>query len=419
MFLQDEKGYWHNPNKEVQCDPDKEKERDPDKQRECDPDKETEKDSGSKKKKKRRKTTKIDDAPKSDSSVFIDPPIPPELQLPPPISDRTDEPPKMDDAPKSDASVIIDPPIPPELQLPTPISDRRDELLKMDDAPKSDTSVIIDPSIPPELQLPTPISDRTDEPTKSDVYVMVEHTREPISDRTEEPRKGDFYVMLENTREQQDPGPISDRTDEPPEGDVYHGSILDRISMTLIPDESHSLPQPPIHSDSILPPLPPPIPPLPVGYKTMTVKQLEKKHKHIQKEIAAQCKELEKLKNQKVHIEVCLDYFETDEQDFMCTLQGPSTPPEEEETASLGAKSESPSPSPPRPSFLEHLGTTLLSALPTEDIWSRSNHTHRNTPNPGGYSASGSTRQTEDDPLSEPFTLFGGGGTRSQSSPPR
>ena len=93
--------------------------------------------------------------------------------------------------------------------------------------------VIIDPPIPPELQPPTPISDRTDEPTKGDVYVMIEHTREPISDRTEEPRKGDFYVMLEHTHEQEDPGPISDRTDEPPEDDVYHGSIFDRISMTL------------------------------------------------------------------------------------------------------------------------------------------------------------------------------------------
>ena len=56
-----------------------------------------------------------------------------------------DEPLKMDDTPKSDASVIIDPPIPPELQLPPPISDRRDELLKMDDAPKSDASVTTDP----------------------------------------------------------------------------------------------------------------------------------------------------------------------------------------------------------------------------------------------------------------------------------
>ena len=72
--------------------------------------------------------------------MIIDPSIPPELQLPPPISDTTDQPPKMDDAPKSD-SVIIDPPIPPELQLPAPISDRRDE----DDAPKSDASVTIDP----------------------------------------------------------------------------------------------------------------------------------------------------------------------------------------------------------------------------------------------------------------------------------
>ena len=343
--------------------------------------------------------------------MIVDPPIPPELQLPPPISDTTDEPPKMDDAPKSD-SVIIEPPIPPELQLPAPISDRRDE----DDTPKSDASVTIDPPIPPELQLPTPISDKMDEPTKGDFYVMIEHTREPISDRMEEPPKGDFYVMIEHTHEQQDPGPISDRTDEPPEGDVYQGSIFDRITMTLDPAESHSPPQPPNRSESALPPLPPPMPPLPVGCKTMTVKQLEKKHKHIQKEIAAQRKELEKLKNQKAHIEVCLDYFETDEQDFMCTLQGPSTPPEEEETASLGAKSKSPSPSPPRPSFLEHLGTTLLAALPTEDIWSCSDCTHRNRPIPGGYS--GSTRWSEDDPLPEPFTLFGGGGTRSRSSPP-
>ena len=114
---------------------------------------------------------------------------------------------------------------------------------------------------------------------------MIEHTHEPISDRMEEPPKGDFYVMIEHTREQQDPGPISDRTDEPPEGDVYQGSIFDRITMTLDPPESHSPPQPPNTSESALPPLPPPMPPLPVGCTTMTVKQLEKKHKHIQKEI--------------------------------------------------------------------------------------------------------------------------------------
>ena len=256
--------------------------------------------------------------------------------------------------------MIIDPPIPPELQLPAPISGRRDE----DDTPKSDAFVTIDPPIPPELQLPTP---------------------------------------------------ISDRTDELPEGDVYQGSIVDPITITLDPDESHSPPQPPDRSESALPPMPPPIPPLPVGYKTTTVKQLEKKHKHIQKEIAAQLKELEILKNQKAHIEVCLDYFETDEQDFMCTLQGPCTPPEEEETASPGAKSESPPPTPPRPSFLEHLGMTL-GCFAHRRYRSRSDRTHRNRPIPGGYS--GSTRQSEDDPLPEPFTLFGGGGTRSRSSPP-
>ena len=161
MFLQDEKGYWREPTNEVQHDSDKETEHDPDKQRERYADKETKKDSGSKKKKKRRKTTKIDDPPKSDS-------------------------------------VIIEPPIPPELQLPAPISDRRDE----DDAPKSDAFVTIDPPIPPELQLPTP---------------------------------------------------ISDRTNELPEGDVYQGSIVNPITMTLDPDESHSLPQPPNHSESTLP----------------------------------------------------------------------------------------------------------------------------------------------------------------------
>ena len=99
MFLQDGKGYWREPTKEVQRDPDKETERNPDKQRERYSDKETKKDSGSKKKRKRRKTTKIDDPPKSDS-VIIDLPIPPELQLPPLISDTRDQRPKMDDAPK-------------------------------------------------------------------------------------------------------------------------------------------------------------------------------------------------------------------------------------------------------------------------------------------------------------------------------
>ena len=73
LFLQDEKGYWRDPTKEVQRDRDKETERDADKQKERDPDKETKKDSGSKKKKKRSKTTKIEDSPKSDS-VIADPP---------------------------------------------------------------------------------------------------------------------------------------------------------------------------------------------------------------------------------------------------------------------------------------------------------------------------------------------------------
>ena len=90
----------------------------------------------------------------------------------------------MDDAPKSD-SVIIEPPIPPELQLPAPISDKTDE------PTKGDFYVMIE-------HTREPISDRTEQPRKGDFYVMIEHTREqqdpgPISDRTDEPPEGDVY----------------------------------------------------------------------------------------------------------------------------------------------------------------------------------------------------------------------------------
>ena len=69
----------------------------------------------------------------------------------------------MDDAPKSDASVIIDSPFPPELQLPTPISDRTDE------PTKGDVYVMIEHTC-------EPISDRMEEPRKGGFYVMLEHT---------------------------------------------------------------------------------------------------------------------------------------------------------------------------------------------------------------------------------------------------
>ena len=53
------------------------------------------------------------------------------------------------------------------------------------------------------------------------------------------------------------------------------------------------------------------------------MKDLEKKHKNIQKEIAPLQKQLEKLNNEKAHIESCQNFFESDETGFMNTFQSP------------------------------------------------------------------------------------------------
>ena len=48
-----------------------------------------------------------------------------------------------------------------------------------------------------------------------------------------------------------------------------------------------------------------------IGTEKTSMKDLEKKHKNIQKEIAPLQKQLEKLNNEKAHIESCQNFFET------------------------------------------------------------------------------------------------------------
>ena len=149
---------------------------------------------------------------------------------------------------------------------------------------------------------------------------------------------------------------------------------------------------------------------LAIDNEKKSMKDLEKKHKNIKKEIAPLEKQLEKLNNEKAHIESCQNFFESDETGFMNTFQPPDppAPPEESER-------ESPPPlDPPRPgstlNLWQHLGKTLLDALPTDNEWSRSHSGRHRSPH---RSTTTSSTTVSSDDLPQPFGLF------CHSSPPR
>ena len=150
---------------------------------------------------------------------------------------------------------------------------------------------------------------------------------------------------------------------------------------------------------------PPPIPPRSIGYKNTSMKDLEKKHRDINKSISPLQRQLDKLNNQKAHIESCLNFFETDQTGFMNTYQPPTpatSPEERERDSSL------PPPIPPRPTLFtlwEHLGCTLFDTLPKDNVWSCS-HSCTRTGSHHSDNTGHSTGSTED-PLPEPFSLFG------------
>ena len=153
---------------------------------------------------------------------------------------------------------------------------------------------------------------------------------------------------------------------------------------------------------------PPPIPPMPRKYEKTSTKDLKKKDKELQKKIISVQRQLQKLLNDKAHIECCLDYFQTDQDDFMNTLETNSTPPSEPEPDER-APSPPPLPVPPRSvSLWEHLGSTLVAALPKDNEWSRGHGSGHGTYHAGYSSGNRHQSRRDSDPLPEPFTLFGG-----------
>ena len=145
---------------------------------------------------------------------------------------------------------------------------------------------------------------------------------------------------------------------------------------------------------------------MPRKYEKTSTKDLKKKDKELTKKIISVQRQLQKLLNDKAHIECCLDYFQTDQDDFMNTLETNSTPPSEPDKR---APSPPPLPVPPRSvSLWEHLGSTLIAALPTDNEWSRGHGSSHGTYHAGSSSGNRGRSSRDSDPLPEPFTLFGG-----------
>ena len=175
------------------------------------------------------------------------------------------------------------------------------------------------------------------------------------------------------------------------------------------PNPDQFAPVPPIpkeippapHDNKIRDPQPPPIPPMPKGYKKTSIKDLEKKHKEVKKTIKKLEKELDKLYIEKIHLDRCIGYFNDDSEDFIRQINPPSPPPDD--------PSPPPPPIPPRPqehqkSFVEHLGSALFSAIPRQEQWTSSVRTHQ-------FAFECDQRgerveRHEDPPLPESFTLF-------------
>ena len=156
------------------------------------------------------------------------------------------------------------------------------------------------------------------------------------------------------------------------------------------PFSGDSDPQNPIPVDNPIPPelrlppplvlnCPPPIPPMPDNYQKTTNKDLEKKDKELKKSIASLEKQLEKLNFEKAHIECCLDYFQTEQDDFMETVEKYHSTSTPQSSPSSSPRSYSPMPLPvlPRPSFLKCMATRFLSSVPADNSWSRCDHSTR------------------------------------------
>ena len=148
---------------------------------------------------------------------------------------------------------------------------------------------------------------------------------------------------------------------------------------------------------------------MPKNFEKTTIKDLEKKDKELKKSIISLERQLEKLNFEKAHIKYCLDYFQTEQDDFMETVENYHTTstPQSSPPSSPRSHSPTPPPVPPRPSFLQCMATSFLSAVSKDNSWSRCDddiHTYS-----FHYTHPGTGRANESDPpLPESFPLFNG-----------
>ena len=184
---------------------------------------------------------------------------------------------------------------------------------------------------------------------------------------------------------------------------------LPQDDIPILPAENNPIPPelqlpPPLHLNHS-----PSIPPMPIHYQKTSIKDLERTDKQIKKSMASLKKELNKLMLEKAHIQSCFNYFQTDQDDFMQTVENyhsstpPSSPP-----SSPRDRSPMPPSILPRSSFLQSMATSLLSSVPVDNTWSQCDHSyHIYTLH---YSSTGDGRRNEcnnNPPLPKSFSLFG------------
>ena len=104
---------------------------------------------------------------------------------------------------------------------------------------------------------------------------------------------------------------------------------------------------------------------MPINYQKTTIKDLERKDKELKKLIASLEKKLDKSNFEKAHIESCLDYFQTNQDNFIQTMENyhSTSTPQSSPPSSPRSRPPMPPPVPPRPFFLQSMATSLLSSI--------------------------------------------------------
>ena len=194
-------------------------------------------------------------------------------------------------------------------------------------------------------------------------------------------------------------------TDQPPT--APHIPDIDPPDIPPRPTPRPTRPLPPI-------PVPPPIPQRPKNYVKTTKEEFRKKDKALKQKIKELEQELNKLYLNRDHIESCIGLFQDEREHFLNIVVEPDEPEKKLESVPEPPQNESPPPSTNR-SFLEMLISSLVSSIPTDNRWSRSNYDRASYRQP---IRGGSSPKRSESPGPTAFPLFGGS-TRRQRSPSR